>query len=391
MKPFVIILAFVLGVGCLAAAAWLGNQSAPKKDLADITSTHQLPTGAPKSEYDPKIAPNGPHPKAVTEETEFNFGTMQHGSKGSHVFVIRNEGEAPLQLVARKEDRTCQCTGATLASDDPVPPGGQIDVKVEWEIKAEVANFRHSAKLRTNDPERKVIELVVQGTVEKSFQFSPEGTQWDFGDVAADTAKSATKAIYSRAADFEIQEAVCSNARVKCTWEPLDAAVLEEFKAKCGYLLHVDVDLKDFTGLLNEELNIKTTAKDGAVAVLHVKARRAGPLELIARNWDQENNRLFLGEFPASEGKKAEINVYLRVAEDVNLLSAESEHQAVKVSWEKDGRFQGNSKAKRYRLKIEVPPGDSVQRRRNQAEKVDLKFDHPEIGTLQIRVDYLSL
>jgi hypothetical protein len=390
MKPFVIILAFGLGIGCLAAAAWLGNQSASKKNAAEITSTHDLPA-APKSDYDPKIAPHGPHPKAVIDETEFNFGTMLHGSKGSHVFVIRNEGEAPLELVARKEDRTCQCTGATLASDEPVPPGGQIDVKVEWEIRADNANFRHSAKIRTNDPEHKIIELVVMGTVEKSFQFSPGGAQWELGEVAAESATSSTKAMYSQATDFEIQEAVCANPRIKCTWEPLDAMALAEFKARCGYMLHLDVDLKDFSGVLNEELDLKTTAKEGAVAVLHVKARRTGPLELIARNWDPVNNRLNLGEFPANQGKKAEINVYARVPEEVKLLSAESEHQAVNVSWEKDEQFQGKSNTKRYRLKIEVPPGESAQRRRTQAEKVNLKFDHPEIGTLQILVDYLSL
>jgi hypothetical protein len=158
-------------------------------------------------------------------------------------------------------------------------------------------------------------------------------------------------------------------------------------------MLHLEVDLKDFTGILNEKLDIKTTTKDEEqnVTVLGVKARRAGPVELIARNWDPENNRLFLGEFPANQGKKAEISVYLRVEGDVNLLSAESEHQAVNVSWEKDDKFQGKSSAKRYRLKIEIPPGNSVQRRREEAEKVDLKFDHPEIGTLRILIDYLAV
>ena len=48
---------------------------------------------------------HGPFAKAVvTGEPLFDFGVMEQGQKGEHQFVIRNEGEAPLQLVARMDD-----------------------------------------------------------------------------------------------------------------------------------------------------------------------------------------------------------------------------------------------------------------------------------------------
>jgi hypothetical protein len=386
MKALSVVLALLIGIGCLVAAMWLGSQSVPKKVPSQAVTPLDDGLG-------PKIAADGPHPKAVASETEYNFGAMQHLSKGSHEFTIRNEGEAPLELMARKEDRTCQCTGATLTSDEPVPPGGDVKVKLEWEIKAENPNFRHSAKIRSNDPEHQVIELVITGKVEKGFQFSPAGGIWDLGNVeTSDSQISSTKAMFSQARDhFEIRDVTCANSRLKCTWEPLDADALSEYKARSGYLLHLTADLSNFTGVLSEQLEIHTDIDEGLTTLLSVRARRPGPIELIARNWDPENNWLYLGEFPANQGKQTEILVYSRIDEELKLLSAESQHDSVKVKWEQDDQFQGKSNVRRYRLKIEVPPGPAAQRRRDAAERIDLKFDNPQIGTLQIFVDYLAV
>jgi hypothetical protein len=198
--------------------------------------------------------------------------------------------------------------------------------------------------------------------------------------------------MYSRGLDaFEIRQAVSSNPRLKCTWEPLDAETLAKFEAKSGYLLHLTVDLADFTGILNENLEISTSDKKEEDTILNVRVRRKGPVEIIARNWNPETNRLFLGEFPAGEGKRADASVYVRVEDEVKLLSAESDHDAVKVSWELDAKTQTQSNVRRYRLNIEIPPGAPAQRQREQAEKVLLKFDNPDIGQLEILVDYLSI
>ena len=50
----------------------------------------------------PKVSPTAPWPKAVMDETEFDFGRMEVGEEQSHTFTIRNEGEAPLVI---KQDR----------------------------------------------------------------------------------------------------------------------------------------------------------------------------------------------------------------------------------------------------------------------------------------------
>lgn len=387
MKPLATVVVLSVGVGCLLLAIWMGQAAPPLSPTTrDPGSAAPAPQAAP-----PRIAAEGPYPKAIADSVEHDFGTMLHEASGGHLFTIRNEGEAPLSLVVG--DITCNCTGAKLGSDEPVPPGGETTVDLTWKIKNPNPSFRHSAKILTNDPQHQVIELVIKGQVEKGLQFDPPSTVWDLGEVSDQTSLESKRVVFSHAMDhFEIREAACSNPRVQCTWEPLDAAALEEYHAKCGYQLHLKVDVADLSGQFEERLTIKTDLEDEVAAELQVRLRKPSPIEIIARNWDHENSRLFLGEFSATEGKTVEINVFTRVEEEVNLLSAESEHQAVKVAWEKDDRFEGKTtKLRRYKLKVEVPPNPATQRQRDQAEKVHLKFDHPKIGTLQISVDYLAI
>jgi hypothetical protein len=84
--------------------------------------------------------------------------------------------------------------------------------------------------------------------------------------------------------------------------------------------------------------------------------------------------------------------VYVLLDGKVEIVSTEPADNGIKISWEKDERFQSKSGGRqRYKLKVQVPPGPAVNRQRGFAEKMILKFDREEIGSLQLRIDYLSL
>src|SRR5271154_3658165 len=72
----------------------------------------------------PGVEPSrtGPFPKAVVE-VEFDFGRMEVGEKRSHVFTIRNEGEATLKI--ENEGPTCQCTVSDMQKGETreIAPG----------------------------------------------------------------------------------------------------------------------------------------------------------------------------------------------------------------------------------------------------------------------------
>ena len=56
---------------------------------------------------------------AVVDETDYDFGRMEVGEEQSHVFTIRNEGEAPLVIV--KGPTTCQCTISDVETGTKAP------------------------------------------------------------------------------------------------------------------------------------------------------------------------------------------------------------------------------------------------------------------------------
>jgi hypothetical protein len=126
MKPSGVVVSVVFAAIALALVVWVGRYQAEPPSLS----------GTKPAEVGPPISPTGPHPKAVAEETEFDFGVMPVYGKGKHEYVIRNEGEADLVLMARKEDTTCSCTFGELSKDGSIKPGESVKVTLQWEIKA---------------------------------------------------------------------------------------------------------------------------------------------------------------------------------------------------------------------------------------------------------------
>lgn len=400
MRVLAVVLTVLLVIGGLIAAVWLGQTPPPPTVAksaggASSESTAKKEGSAPKGTDDdkpiPVVAPHGPYPKAVIGERDYDFGVMEVGGKGSHIFVIRNDGEAPLEVVAREQDTTCQCTVGKVGNEKAVLPGEEVTVELQWEVKSSNPNFRHTAKVRTNDPENQVIELAITGRVDQKFHLVP-ATVWDLGEGSDDKPARATGALFSRTFDsFEIGEFVCPNPRVTCTWEPLDEESKKGYEAKSGYRLTIDADLRDTVGSFREFVELKSKSPELVAARFEIRARKPGPYEIMAPHWNPEYSTLLLGEFPASEGKSGELTFYTRLDGDVELISAESEHEAVKATWTKDEKYQSKAKTQRYVLKLEVLPGRPVSRKRRDAEKITLKFNHPQLGAMTIFVDYLSI
>ena len=141
MKSANVYVSVLFLVCALVLTVWLGRGDTLNK--ADTRrSQPEQPIPVPSK--------TGPQPKAVTDETEYDFGVMKQGSKGRHVFVIRNEGKAPLEMVALKKDMTCQCTVGELGKEG-LRPGESTDVTLSWTIKSPNPNYQHHAIVRTND------------------------------------------------------------------------------------------------------------------------------------------------------------------------------------------------------------------------------------------------
>ena len=68
-------------------------------------------------------------PVITFAETEFDFGTIDQGTKVEHVFKFTNTGDAPLVIVNAKS--SCGCTVPSYPKE-PVAPGDTAELLVKF-------------------------------------------------------------------------------------------------------------------------------------------------------------------------------------------------------------------------------------------------------------------
>jgi uncharacterized protein DUF1573 len=102
-----------------------------------------------------------PAPKAVVPFTSFVFGDVYRGENISQIFVIRNEGDADLEI--RDFKTSCGCEVAR--ADKVIPPGKEGTATLEVLTASQSGEISRSATLYTNDPERPAIVFTLVANV----------------------------------------------------------------------------------------------------------------------------------------------------------------------------------------------------------------------------------
>lgn len=404
----------------------------------------------PPSEI-PKVVKDGPLPKAVVKgPLVHNFGTMELGGEGEHTFTIRNEGEAPLELVARKEDHSCQCTLGTL-SKNGLQPGEETTITLTWKIKVPNAQFQHFAKVRTNDPKNDSLTFRVQGLVGQRFVIKP-GTELAVGTLVEGKPNIKKFTVHSEVLDsfaitklepsapnlMEVNSRQLSPEEIDQINTPDPAVVAAEAEnrrqmaaaanpgktksdgheghdhkdhdhadeenslagkkpeAKCGYEIEVSF-LPGFPiGTIRESLVIATDIKDQPENRVLFSGHRSGPVQILATigaAWSTEESLLRLGRFPAAEGKKVRMMVFVKKedgAQDFKIEEAKIDPPIIKYELTKDTKFQGVGREK-FDLLLEVPAGSApVSLGAQNRGKIVLTTNHPEAKEIRLEVEMAS-
>lgn len=102
-----------------------------------------------------------PAPKAVVPFTSFAFGDVYRGEIISQIFVIRNEGDADLEIRDFKAGCGCEVT----RSDKVIPPGKEGTATLEVQTVSQSGEISKTATLHTNDPERTAIIFTLVANV----------------------------------------------------------------------------------------------------------------------------------------------------------------------------------------------------------------------------------
>jgi hypothetical protein len=136
MKKTLTYIALIAGVIFLTASC---KNKADEKRIAELESRlAQLETNKAASATTPPAPtqsvteekPDGPLPVAAFETTDHDFGTINEGQKVTHIYKVKNTGEAP--LIIQSAQPSCGCTVPDWTRE-PIPVGGTGFVKAEFD------------------------------------------------------------------------------------------------------------------------------------------------------------------------------------------------------------------------------------------------------------------
>lgn len=388
MKIGATVSAILIAAAAMAGVWWMTRSSSP----AAVATVGE--TALSKSD---EVHPSqtGPHPKVVLPEAHYDFGVMKMGDSGTHTFVVRNEGKAPLKL--GKPRTTCQCTISEAAKNE-IPPGGEGTITLDWKPTSPAERFDKGAFIPTNDPEMPEITLAVIGRVDPLVVVEPTGN-WFAGKVVGDTPIVVTGYVYSRLLDdLKIESARSENPLLTAVANPMSDEKLKEYDAKTGYEIVATLSPGIPVGRFNEPLTIETNVDDKSFQKIEttVTGTRQGPIEVLptpGADWNAEHLMIDLGRFPAAAGASARVSMFVSHMPEGETLVFEKVDSSVPdihLNLKRDEAFDAPHRQK-YELTFSVKPGATPAARRGAGmAKVEVTTNHPGAKSMKFRVQYIA-
>jgi len=108
-------------------------------------------------------------PKAQVPETTFDFGEVFEDRELTHTFVIKNIGDALLEI--KEIDSDCACTAAE--SDRRIPPGGEGRIKLTIAPYSVLRKFAKKTKVFFNDSDQREVVLTLKGEAKPFIEIQP--------------------------------------------------------------------------------------------------------------------------------------------------------------------------------------------------------------------------
>lgn len=115
-------------------------------------------------------APAVPAPKIVCDEPVWDFGSQVNTQVLEHVFILRNEGDASLEISAVRP--TCGCTVAQLSANS-VPPGTEITLNARLDLRGRSGTQHKLIRVESNDPTQPTYTLTMTGTAVTEVAITP--------------------------------------------------------------------------------------------------------------------------------------------------------------------------------------------------------------------------
>jgi hypothetical protein len=206
-KRFLVVaMAALVSVSALAADA--PKSTATKKDDSE---------GAAKAKAAAESKDEEKAPRLTIVEPVKDYGTVPKGDKLEWAFVVKNTGDADLQIIAAKPG--CGCTVADF--DKVIKPGSTGKVTAHVDTTAFAGPIAKSVTLETNDPNTPTAQLTIHAIVKPYVEAYPAGFL-RFNLLQGD-ADSQTLTLFSEEDDpFEIKSIEVPGDYVKATFAKIE-------------------------------------------------------------------------------------------------------------------------------------------------------------------------
>jgi hypothetical protein len=376
------LVALVAGIagGIAITRQEFANEAVP----VDLVSARGVGAGSkPAVKIGPKVS--------VINGERHDFGSMERNAHGTHKYVIKNIGDAPLTL--QTGSPSCSvCIKVFEVEKETLQPGERTHVKIEWDVKTGDAEFEQSGPLETNDPKRATVHLSVHGNIIETVRV--DRPDLHFHDLSASEPASGSVIIYAyRDPNLEVEEYNTSNPTLNkylnVTFTPLSPLELShDPRAKGGLKMNVEIKPGLPLGDFNEPIHISVNQSEDPLTV-RVIGNVASDVLLIGAGVSREKSLVNLGTVASGEGKKQTIYLLVkgphRNETKVAVKCDEPESQFRATLGEE---LHDTAKTIRYPIVLEIPPGATPVSRLDAA-KVHITTTHPDVKEMTIKVRYV--
>ncbi len=336
-----------------------------------------LRSGIPARTVDP--APEATAPEAVLAETTHDFGILDPSQPCRHLFIVRNQGTAPLKIA--KAGTSCQCTVSVLPKGD-IPPGMGGPVEIESKIDQAEGPFRHTAAFATNDPRRPRFELTIEGNVRRYLAASPP--EIDFSELQRGRPAQAATIVYSQVWEaFALRDVQVSMPGLTWHIEPAPPEKLSELHARSGHVLTLRLSAegasKSLSGWVEAAAEPEGQTRAARALRLPVSGRVPPVRSVYGKQVDREGVVTF-GSLARGEGARAQLLLVVRGEHrQIRVERIDKTPAFLNVSVEPQG--PGLEKKGLYQMLIEVPANAPMCNHMSEDSMGEIRVhtDHPEM------------
>jgi antitoxin (DNA-binding transcriptional repressor) of toxin-antitoxin stability system len=342
---------------------------------------------------------DGRRPRIVFDEgEEHDFGVMEYDVTLRRAFTLKNAGDYP--LVIAKADSSCTCTLANIA-EDAIGPDQTAQVELEWTARWSPTagnRFRHWAKLQTNDPDRPLVTLTVQGDLTAPIVAAPPTVT--FTRLAKSQTATAQLRLYcyrdlrnspSTESGMQVIRSELLNAQTENVFvitprgeSPHDVAAK---RAKSGCLVDVTVRPGLPLGAFRQVIRLHTNVPDVEPLEVPIVGEIGPDVRLVGRDYNERTSVLRLGTFNPAKGTTRELEMLIFGARDSSTEPKliRIEPTALQVSLA-GPIYDAALGARRIKVKLVIPPGAVTQNDLSKPGIVEIDTGHSDIPRLTVHI-----